>query len=355
MYGVSALGSGGVKQNASNIIEVSSPPDDTISSMEFSPSSVPTTFLAAGCWDSNVRLWEVQKSGVTVPKDMKNSGAPILDVCWSDDGTKVFTASCDKTVKGWDLSSNQYVTIGQHDAPIRSVHWVKAPNYTCLMTGGWDRNLKFWDTRSPNPMLTIQLPERCYCADVKYPMGIVSTAQRGIIIYQLDGTPREYKKVESPLKYQHRAVAIFADKNKGDPVGFALGSVEGRVAVQYVSPTNPKDNFTFKCHRSTEIVNGSQDIYAVNDIAFHPIHGTLATVGSDGRYSFWDKDQRTKLKTSDQMEQSITKCAFDASGQIFAYAVGYDWSKGHEHVDPSKKPKIFLQSCFDDMKQRPKA
>ena len=27
-----------------------------------------------------------------------------------------------------------------------------------------------------------------------------------------------------------------------------------------------------------------KDIYAVNDIAFHPVHGTLATVGSDGRW-----------------------------------------------------------------------
>ena len=27
----------------------------------------------------------------------------------------------------------------------------------------------------------------------------------------------------------------------------------------------------------------------MNDIAFHPAHGTLATVGSDGRFSFWDK------------------------------------------------------------------
>ena len=34
----------------------------------------------------------------------------------------------------------------------------------------------------------------------------------------------------------------------------------------------------------------------MNDIAFHPTHGTLATVGSDGRFSFWDKDARTKLK-----------------------------------------------------------
>ena len=37
----------------------------------------------------------------------------------------------------------------------------------------------------------------------------------------------------------------------------------------------------------------------MNDIAFHPTHCTLATVGSDGRYSFWDKDARTKLKVCD--------------------------------------------------------
>lgn len=45
--------------------------------------------------------------------------------------------------------------------------------------------------------------------------------------------------------------------------GYALGSVEGRVAIQYVNPQNPKDNFTFKCHRSNGASGGYQDIYAV--------------------------------------------------------------------------------------------
>lgn len=37
-----------------------------------------------------------------------------------------------------------------------------------------------------------------------YPMAVVSTAGRGIIVYQLEGQPQEYKKIESPLKYQVR-------------------------------------------------------------------------------------------------------------------------------------------------------
>lgn len=57
---------------------------------------------------------------------------------------------------------------------------------------------------------------------------------------------------------------IFKDKKTNQPTGFALGSIEGRVAIQYINPTNPKDNFTFKCHRSNGATNqGSQDIFAV--------------------------------------------------------------------------------------------
>lgn len=74
--------------------------------------------------------------------------------------------------------------------------------------------------------------------------------------------------------------------------------------------------------------------HQVNAIAFHPVHGTLATVGSDGRFSFWDKDARTKLKTSEQLDQPIIACCFNHNGNIFAYASSYDWSKvrGGVHV-----------------------
>lgn len=65
----------------------------------------------------------------------------------------------------------------------------------------------------------------------------------------------------------------------------------------------------------------------MNDISFHPVHGTLATVGSDGRFSFWDKDARTKLKNSEPFDMPISASCFNAQGQIFAYSLSYDWSK----------------------------
>lgn len=329
-------------------MEVSQPPEDSVSCLRFSPESIPQTFLIGTSWANDIRCWEIQADGKSVPKAVKTHDAPILSAAWSNDGTKVFTASCDKTAKMWDLQSDQFIQIAQHDAPIKVVHHIVRPNYQCVMTGSWDKTLKFWDLRQQQPIGTIQLPDKCYCSDVYGPMAIVSGGNRFIKVYNLDNQPQEMKTIESPLKYQHRCVSIFLDKNK-NPTGFALGSIEGRVAIQYVETANPKDNFTFKCHRSQPSHSSTpQDIFAVNDIAFHPVYMTLATVGSDGRFSFWDKDARTKLKTPDLSgDQPISCCAIDARGKIFAYALSYDWHKGHEFNNPNKKNSIHLFDCAE--------
>ncbi|CAF4148701.1 unnamed protein product, partial [Adineta steineri] len=70
---------------------------------------------------------------------------------------------------------------------------------------------------------------------------------------------------------------------------------------------------------------------------------------------FWDKDERTKLKTSDVInDQPVACCSFDARGQLFAYASSYDWHKGHEGNNQTKKNAIFLRQCFEEMKPKPK-
>jgi hypothetical protein len=42
----------------------------------------------------------------------------------------------------WDLNSNQAIQVAQHDAPVKTVHYIKANNYTCVMTGSWDKTIK---------------------------------------------------------------------------------------------------------------------------------------------------------------------------------------------------------------------
>ncbi|XP_001950323.2 mRNA export factor-like [Acyrthosiphon pisum] len=341
--------------NPNNDFEVTQPPDDTVSALEFSPATVQQTYLLSGGWDNTARCWEVGQNGQTEPKAMQSMSMPILDVCWSGDGTKVFMASCNQQVNCWDLASNQTMQVETHDAPVSTCHWIETPSYTCIMTCSWDKTFKLWDLRSSAPAMTVNLPERVYCADVGYPLVIFGTASRGFVFYNLEGTPSLSGSISSPSAHQHRCIAVFKDKVTKCPTGFGFGDCSGRLCIflNIHKQRHQRENFSFKCHRhNIRGVRTTQNIYAVNDIKVHPVHGTIASVGSDGTFAFWNKETRTRLMVSSILDQPITKCCFNSDGQIFAYSSGYDWSKGHEYYNPALKPKIFLRPCFEEMKPK---
>ena len=143
---------------------------------------------------------------------------------------KCFSGGADKTVKILDLSSGQTMSFAAHDQAVRSMRWVSAGNVQALVTGSWDKTLKYWDLRSPQPLATVQLPERCYAMDSASDLLVVGTAERHVLIFNLANPGQPFKTMQSPLKWQTRTIACF---NNGS--GFAIGSIEGRVGLQYVS------------------------------------------------------------------------------------------------------------------------
>ncbi|KAL9325026.1 hypothetical protein ACSQ67_005671 [Phaseolus vulgaris] len=362
---------------------VAQPPSDSISSLSFSPKA---NFLVATSWDNQVRCWEVTRNGTVVsstPKASISHDQPFLNLlfvlfvkvlcsAWKDDGTTVFSGGCDKQVKMWPLTSGgQPMTVAMHDAPVKDLAWI--PEMNLLATGSWDKTLKYWDTRQPNPVHTQQLSDRCYAITVKYPLMVVGTADRNLIVFNLQNPQEmkfqheillllsnlcnmsssdklhcmtEYKRIVSPLKYQTRCVAAFPDQQ-----GFLVGSIEGRVGVHHLDDAQQSKNFTFKCHRE------NNEIYSVNSLNFHPVHHTFATAGSDGAFNFWDKDSKQRLKAMQRCSQPIPCSAFNNDGSIFAYAVCYDWSKGAENHNPAAaKNYIYLHLPQEsEVKGKPRA
>jgi mRNA export factor len=268
--------------------------------------------------------------------------APVLDTCFSADGQTVFSVGADKAVRMWQLGqappNNTPQQIGSHDAPIKSVGFLKSSNI--VVSGGWDRKLKFWDMRQPNPVGVIDMPERVYDLDVRENLMVVATANRHIIAFNVAGQPVEHSRKESPLKFQSRCVSCFPDST-----GFAVGSIEGRVGIHYLQKVAGKDSFAFKCHRQ------DQSVFSVNAIAFNNSFGTFATVGSDGVVNFWDKDNKQRLKGFNPIARPIPCASFNAQGNLFAYGSSYDWSKGSSNVQPGNE--IFIH-CVVEEEVRPK-
>ncbi|KAL5504327.1 GLE2_2 [Sanghuangporus vaninii] len=330
-------------------IEVPDAPSDSISSLAFSSAG---EFLAAGNWNNEVRIYEVNPGdGRAQARAMYRHSGPVLDVSWNKEGNKVLSGGVDNVARMYDLVSGQTSQVAQHDAPIKSVRWIESGQNGILATGSWDKTLKYWDLRLATPVATIQLPERCYSMDVMNALLVVATAERHIQSFNLTNPTVPFKAETSPLRLQTRVVTCFLSAN-----GFAVGSVEGRAAMHYAEESKSKDSYTFRCHRKERTVGlkVQSDVYAINDIKFHPVHGTFSTAGSDGVINFWDKDARCRTKTFDPAPGPISATAFNRTGSIFAYAVSYDWSRGYSGMTPTHPNKIMLHACKEDeVKKRP--
>lgn len=109
--------------------------------------------------------------------------------------------------------------VGQGAADASSVCLQLADLFWILQT------LKYWDLQTPNPVATVQLPERCYgtslktpllllraltvvfiALDVVFPLMVVGTAERHIQIFNLNQPTQAFKTIVSPLRWQTRTV-----------------------------------------------------------------------------------------------------------------------------------------------------
>ena len=104
-FGSPAATSGKPKSIAPQDCNVPQAGTDGISSLNWSPTA---NFLVSSNWDSGVRVWEVQANPSNPsqpvqaqPKAQVNhdNKSPVLDTCFSADGSTVFSCGADKAVR----------------------------------------------------------------------------------------------------------------------------------------------------------------------------------------------------------------------------------------------------------------
>ncbi|KAG2393702.1 hypothetical protein C9374_007233 [Naegleria lovaniensis] len=348
--GVPLMGSAGIGDvNPNGNYCLPDLPSDTVSMISWCPTQ---NYIVASSWDGTVSAWEVQAANqmgkiqfAAMGKAKYKHDAPVLSCCMSRDG-KIFSGGCDNKAKYFQIGSQSDVTFGAHDQPIKAIRSLDGVDnmQTIVMTGSWDKNIKFWDIRNTNgqPVGVVAQKDRIYDISVSGPMAVVALANKEVLVYDLRKPQEPYKQYQSPLREQTRCVACFPDQS-----GFAIGSIEGRVGINYLQETASKKNFAFKCHREVN------NIFSINAISFHPVFGTFSTAGADGTFHFWDHTSKQRLHQFKKLNADLTvvSTAFNGDGTIFAYAAGYDWSKGHEFY--KKHTYIYLHPV-EELQVKPK-
>ena len=305
-----------------NVVECQQPPRDTISSLAWAPLALAQqkNFLAASSWDKTVKVWGIQKTSPTsvdsTPVANFDNNMPILDCTISKDGN-VYYAGCCQTAKTGSLAQTGTPPrqVAAHDHPIKSCKWSDEANV--LATGCWEGKVKIWDTKSQNPgkVFDVGAPVVDMCITGR--MMTVLTAKH---IYVHDLSTMTQHPVVQPhkgLREQMRAIENFTDQT-----GFIVSSIGGRAAMMWLN--NSTNDFSFRCHRE----NSNVDVFSVNCISVHPEFHSFATSGSNGVVSVWDGAKKEKIVNIAVVRNTISAGRFDSTGQIFAYAASYDWTKG---------------------------
>lgn len=195
-----------------------------------------------------------------------------------------------------------------------------------LLSGGWDRQLKVSDIRtdSSSPAATtLELPGKVYSMSAAKNIVAVAMSDRQIYIFDLRKMREPYQKRESSMKFQTRAIKMFPSGT-----AYALSSIEGRIAVEYIdpSPEAQSKRFAFKCHRA--VVDGVDMVYPVHSLAFHPRFETFASGGGDGIVNIWDGFSRKRLRQFPRYPSSVAAMDFNCDGDYLAVASSYAYEEG---------------------------
>ena len=314
-------------------------PGDGISSIKFAPNNSSKDFMLCSSWDGTVRLYDTAPP-TTISRCQRakySHERAVLDCTFDIDADKAYSAGLDRTITMHDWTTGRSDVIGTHAESVSKI--CTSPETGLVLSGGWDGQVKLWDPRSREPLVA-SAPQlgKVFSLDAFGSSFIVATSGRHINVYDVRSmdAPREARK--SSLKYQTRCVRVFPGHH-----GFATGSIEGRVAVEYF-PGAGKHKFSFKCHRIKDCV------YPVNCIAMHPVHGTFATGGCDGFVNVWDSENKKRVAQFPQFHTSIAALDFNADGTTLAIAASYTWEQGPQ----SRKRDAIVLRQVSDKEVKPK-
>jgi len=298
-------------------------------------SSSEQNLLLVSSWDRFVRLYDTKKNAVR--QKIEHKGA-VLDCVFGEDEGKCFTAGLDKVLSVIDLRTGKKGTLGSHEKPIRCLEY-SAPT-GLVVTGSWDSNCSLWDSRAQKPLVgTFNQGNKVYSMDLRENRLVVATNGRKVNIYDVRNMSMPEQTRESSLLNQTRCVRVFPDAT-----GFALSSIEGRVAYEYFdpSPQVQAKKYAFKCHRKA--VDGVQTLYPVNTMAFHPKYGTFATGGCDGVINIWDGKNKKRICQYPAYPTSVSSLDFNSSGTLLAIASSYTFEEGDK---PHPADAVLIRTIND--------
>ncbi|GAC99747.1 hypothetical protein PHSY_007350 [Pseudozyma hubeiensis SY62] len=318
------------------------PPHSNASAVVFSPTPASTTSLLVSSWDHHVHHYTIDTAQISSTSAIRKiqtfpHEAPVLDVCYITP-TLAASASVDRRIRLLDLSTGKTLILGKHEDTDKVLAMDVSPPFAQAV--GSDE--KIYSASKPGiptkrdstPRLVVAMAGRhVHVYDLLPLRRTIDKERSGQEVKARDWAPDQRR--ESSLKFMARDLRCMP---AGD--GYAMSSIEGRIAVEFfdTSEAVQSGKYAFKCHRETikegqEVddmgIEGEEEmekpydvVFPVHGIAFHPRHGTFASLGGDSIVSVWDAAAKKRIRQYPKLSSCVTAGAFDPSGSLLLVATG---------------------------------
>uniref|UniRef100_A0A0D9VZ91 Uncharacterized protein n=1 Tax=Leersia perrieri TaxID=77586 RepID=A0A0D9VZ91_9ORYZ len=299
--------------------ECGGPVAGAASRLRFAPSS---NNLLVSSWDSGLRVYDADASELRM--EVK-SEASLLDCCFQDEAVALSGGS-DGSITRYDLHSGAQGTVGLHDEVVSCIEFSQTTGQ--VVTGTLDNKLMFWDTQTKNvsPNSIIVLDSDVVSLSVRG-MYILAAVDREVHIYDTRNLTGPVKAKYSPVEYHIRSLHSSPEWN-----GYAVGSVDGVVAMKYFDHGTDSDNgYIFRCHPKSR--DGRSSLVPINSIAIHPFDRTFVTGDNEGYAIAWDAQSKKKLNEFPIYSGSVASIVFNYSGQLFAVVSNFTREQADKLVE----------------------
>ena len=230
--------------------------------------------IVTASWDKTAKVWDLA-GDPKVPIFTATHSHPVMSANFSPDGTRIATASTDWTAKVWDLDDEtQPVVTVTHDGELQAVNF--SPDGTKIVTAARDATAKVWDltTESPEAPLIFTMTHNNPVFSANF-----SVDGTRIVTASMDGSAKvwDFGQKVLLLTVKHSNYVKWANFS---PDGTQLVTASRDKSVKIWSLTrefseNPKPIFTLTYPDSVSMTNFSPD-------------GTRIVTASNRRVYVWD-------------------------------------------------------------------
>jgi WD40 repeat protein len=268
-----------------------------VRSVAYSPDG---TRLASASLDRTVKVWDVT-SGTEVATLRGHTGQ-VQSVAYSPDGTRLASAAEDTTVKIWDANSGAEVaTLRGHAANVWSVCY--SPDGTRLASASEDQTVKLWDVRRGAELATLR-GHTSWVTSVAY-----SPDGTRLASASYDQTVKVWDaKSGAPIATLPRLAVPLSSSVAYSPDGARLASAAGS-EVKLWDAASGAERATLRGHTNV--------VYAV---CCSPDGTRLASASWDHTVKIWDAKSGDELATLRGHTGQVLSVAYSPDGCRLATA-----------------------------------